>query len=197
MWAMFGPKVPGTCRLTNLNVGAFLRPFPTSMFGPATADNWPFDATEGESPKDFRSPWLFKAVGVANFVLLPVVGIYAAFYWDWGDDREHVMQPVRRWLRAQRDTFFSLSPPEQELATPGLTLPPLQSDVSLTEAPSAELPKGFFKPFFLVKAVDPEGPAAIAWRINHNSGPAGRRPHYNVWRDPCAIVTAAYLPSYD
>ncbi|KAJ7025385.1 hypothetical protein C8F04DRAFT_1269268 [Mycena alexandri] len=117
-------------------------------------------------PKDFRSPWFFKAVGIGNFVIIPVVGIYAAFYWDWGnDEREHVMKPARRWLQKQKDAFFSLSPPEQELATPGgLVVPPLDG----AESPSASglstagLPKGFFKPFFLVKKVDPKGPAAIA-----------------------------------
>ncbi|KAF7346520.1 ABC transporter ATP-binding protein [Mycena sanguinolenta] len=117
-------------------------------------------------PKDFRNPWFFKAVGVANFIIIPVVGIYATFYWDWDDEREHVMKPARRWLQKQKDAFFRLSPPEQELATPGLVIPPLDGAESLTSSGSglstAGLPKGFFKPFFLVKDVVPEGPAAVA-----------------------------------
>lgn len=31
----------------------------------------PSASTEDEAPKDFRSPWLFKAVGVGNFVIIP------------------------------------------------------------------------------------------------------------------------------
>lgn len=67
--------------------------------------------SEAERPKDFRNPWLFKAVGVGNFIIIPgpplhfnpelslilcsVIGIYAAFYWDWGDNgHDNVMQPV-------------------------------------------------------------------------------------------------------
>ncbi|KAF8172032.1 hypothetical protein K438DRAFT_1852121 [Mycena galopus ATCC 62051] len=116
-------------------------------------------------PKDFRKPWFFKAVGVANFIVIPAIGLYAAFYWDWNDDREHVMQPARRWLQRQKDAFFRLSPPEQELATPGLVIPPLDGAEPTSSGPglsTAGLPKGFFKPFFLVKDVNPEGPAAIA-----------------------------------
>lgn len=73
---------------------------------------------------------------------------------------------ARRWLKKQKDAFFSLSPTEQELATPGLAAPPLQSTESSSPSglSTAGLPKGFFKPFFLVKGVDPEGPAAIAVR---------------------------------
>ncbi|KAJ7505163.1 hypothetical protein B0H11DRAFT_1977133 [Mycena galericulata] len=113
------------------------------------------EAEQPERPKDFRSPWLFKAVGV-------VIGIYAAFYWDWGDDgRDNVMQPV-----SQKDAFFNLSPPEQQLATPGLAVPPLDgtepSAGSGSGLSTAGLPKGFFKPFFLVKDINPEGPAAMA-----------------------------------
>ncbi|KAJ7442646.1 hypothetical protein FB451DRAFT_1297121 [Mycena latifolia] len=118
-----------------------------------------------DAPKDFRSPWLFKAVGVGNFIIIPVVGIYAAFFWDWGgDEREHVMKPARRWFQSQKDAFFSLSPPEQELATPGLVTPPLSGEEApaTTGLSTAGLPKGFFKPFFLVKGVRPTGPAAIA-----------------------------------
>ncbi|KAJ7505161.1 hypothetical protein B0H11DRAFT_1977124 [Mycena galericulata] len=125
------------------------------------------EAEQPERPKDFRSPWLFKAVGVGNFIIIPVIGIYAAFYWDWGDDgRENVMQPARRWLKAQKDAFFNLSPPEQQLATPGLAVPPLDgtepSAGSGSGLSTAGLPKGFFKPFFLVKDINPEGPAAMA-----------------------------------
>ncbi|KAJ7785569.1 hypothetical protein B0H14DRAFT_2958121 [Mycena olivaceomarginata] len=119
---------------------------------------------KAESPKDFRNPWFFKAVGVGNFIIIPVVGIYAAFFWDWDDDRDHVMKPARRWLQRQKDAFFRLSPPEQELATPGLIIPPLEGaePSSSSGLSTAGLPKGFFKPFFLVKDIDPEGPAAIA-----------------------------------
>ncbi|KAJ7486022.1 hypothetical protein B0H11DRAFT_2016617 [Mycena galericulata] len=57
------------------------------------------EAEQPERPKDFRSPWLFKAVGVGNFIIIPVIGTYAAFYWDWGDDgRENVMQPHKKTL---------------------------------------------------------------------------------------------------
>ncbi|KAJ7134762.1 hypothetical protein C8R44DRAFT_434821 [Mycena epipterygia] len=121
-------------------------------------------SAEAEAPKDFRRPWLFKAVGVGNFVIIPVVGIYGAFYWDWGDDgREHVMQPARRWLERQKNAFFRLSPPEQELAMPGQVVPPLQGAESVDASVlSTAGPKGFFKPFFKVKNIDPEGPAATA-----------------------------------
>ncbi|KAJ6525314.1 hypothetical protein DFH09DRAFT_1329116 [Mycena vulgaris] len=125
----------------------------------------PPSESQAEARKDFRSPWFFKAVGIGNFIIIPVVGIYAAFYWDWGDDdREHVMKPARRWLKRQKDAFFSLSPPEQELATPGLVIPPLSGEASpgTSGLSTAGLPKGFFKPFFLVKGVEPTGPAAIA-----------------------------------
>jgi hypothetical protein len=118
----------------------------------------------------------------------PVVGIYAAFFWDWDDDRDHVMKPVcllayftftslcllfqaRRWLQRQKDAFFRLSPPEQELATPGLIIPPLEGaePSSSSGLSTAGLPKGFFKPFFLVKDIDPEGPAAIAVTLPYPS----------------------------
>ncbi|KAJ7288179.1 hypothetical protein C8J57DRAFT_1706674 [Mycena rebaudengoi] len=115
--------------------------------------------------KDFRSPWIFKAVGVANFIVVPIVGIYAAFYWDWGDDgHDNVMQPIRRWVKRQQNAFFSLSPPELALATPGLTLSPQESVESLetSDPMTTDVPKGFFKPFFRVKGVNPDGPAAIA-----------------------------------
>ncbi|KAJ7175997.1 hypothetical protein C8R46DRAFT_76872 [Mycena filopes] len=133
---------------------------------PPHAQNAPETASV-QGFKDFRRPWFFKAVGIANFVIIPVVGIYAAFFWDWGnDEREHVMKPARRWFQKQKDAFFRLSPPEQELATPGLVAPSLDGAESPSTTGSglstAGLPKGFFKPFFLVKAVDPAGPAAIS-----------------------------------
>ncbi|KAJ7147108.1 hypothetical protein C8R43DRAFT_541125 [Mycena crocata] len=130
---------------------------------PSTTQEPP--SPEAEPYKDFRSPWFFKAVGVGNFILLPVVGLYATFYWDWGnDEREHVMQPARRWLKRQKEAFFSLSPSEQELAAPGLAVPatPGAESPATSGSPTVDLPKGFFKPLFLVKAVEPDGPAAAA-----------------------------------
>ncbi|KAJ6585144.1 hypothetical protein B0H19DRAFT_1250032 [Mycena capillaripes] len=153
------------------SVGNSSRKLPTSKpptREPSTSTSEP-TTSQGNlaTPKDFRSPWLFKAVGVGNFIIIPVVGIYAAFYWDWGDDeREHVMQPARRWLKRQKEAFFRLSPPEQELATPGLVIPPFDGTESSSSSSyglsTAGLPRGFFKPFFLVTAVDPDGPAGIA-----------------------------------
>ncbi|KAJ7784406.1 hypothetical protein B0H16DRAFT_1492393 [Mycena metata] len=147
------------------------RKLPKSKSAPTSSPPKPEAAPITPEPtaqprKDFRSPWFFRAVGIANFVIIPVVGIYAAFFWDWGnDEREHVMKPARRWLQRQKDAFFNLSPPEQELATPGGQVVPRPDSVeppSASGLSTAGLPKGFFKPFFLVKKVDPNGPAAIA-----------------------------------
>ncbi|KAK7048498.1 ABC transporter ATP-binding protein, partial [Favolaschia claudopus] len=145
------------------------RKLPKSKIPPQETVSKPHDpippSVKFEGSKDFRGPWLFKAVGVANFIIIPVVGVYAAFYWDWDDDRDHVMQPARRWLQQQKEAFFRLSPPEQELATPGLVVPPLdgaEPTSSTSGLSTAGLPKGFFKPFFQVKGIDPNGPAAIA-----------------------------------
>jgi hypothetical protein len=98
-------------------------------------------------------------------------------------------------LKKQKDAFFSLSPPEQELATPGLVIPPLQGEEPSLDASgvstaggflsnpfssglsTAGLPRGFFKPFFLVKDVVPEGPAAIA--VNFHNPFHGHRLKYH------------------
>ncbi|KAJ7095752.1 hypothetical protein B0H15DRAFT_69450 [Mycena belliarum] len=76
------------------------------------------------------------------------------------------MKPARRWLQRQKDAFFRLSIAEQELAAPGLiTTPPSEEespDTSGLGLSTAGLPKGFFKPFFLVKDVSPGGPAEVA-----------------------------------
>jgi hypothetical protein len=67
-------------------------------------------------------------------------------------------------VKRQQNAFFSLSPPELALATPGLTLSPQESVESLetSDPMTKDVPKGFFKPFFRVKGVNPDGPAAIA-----------------------------------
>ncbi|CAK5270340.1 unnamed protein product, partial [Mycena citricolor] len=104
---------------------------------------------------DFRSPWFFKAVGVGNFIVIPAVGIYALFFWDWGnDDRETVVQPARRWLQEKRDAFYGVS----SEADGSLDAPPLDT----SRLSTAGLPKGFFKPFFRVLGIQPGGPAEVA-----------------------------------
>ncbi|KAJ7644000.1 hypothetical protein FB45DRAFT_896637 [Roridomyces roridus] len=123
-----------------------------------------------EQPRDFRSPWFFRAVAIGNFIVIPIVGVYGVLYWDWADNgRETVVQPVRRWLKKQKEAFFRLSPTEQQLA--GVAAPSTPSQApdtadstggSQTGLSTAGLPKGFFKPFFLVKGVKPDGPAAVA-----------------------------------
>ncbi|KAJ7677504.1 hypothetical protein B0H17DRAFT_1079347 [Mycena rosella] len=158
-------KIPKSQSPTPDPLAAPRRPSTSPTESSIPPSEFPPSESSTDAPKDFRSPWLFKAVGVGNFIVIPVVGVYAAFYWDWGDDdRDHVMKPARRWFKRQKDAFFSLSPPEQELATPGLVVPPLSGEepTSTSGLSTAGLPKGFFKPFFLVKGVDPAGPAAIA-----------------------------------
>ncbi|KAJ7486020.1 hypothetical protein B0H11DRAFT_1135391 [Mycena galericulata] len=75
------------------------------------------------------------------------------------------MQPARRWLKAQK-TLSLTSPRQSNNWRPGLPVPPPDgtepSAGSGSGLSTAGLPKGFFKPFFLVKDINPEGPAAIA-----------------------------------
>jgi hypothetical protein len=103
---------------------------------------------------------------------------------------------VRRWLQRQKDAFFSLSAPEQELATPGQVMPPLSGSESpdTSNLSTAGLPKGFFKPFFLVKDVDPDGPAAIAVTILYFMDLVPRPKLLQGLRDDDLIVTFGETP---
>ncbi|KAF7299632.1 ABC transporter ATP-binding protein [Mycena chlorophos] len=116
--------------------------------------------------QDFRRPWLYRVVGVGHFIIIPIVVAYAAFFYDWEDETrgEHVMKPLRRWLEAKKAAFFSLSPSEQQLATGEHTLAkPDAAAPASNPAPSRSsswLPTSFFKPYFIVRFVAPDGPAA-------------------------------------
>ncbi|KAJ7069629.1 hypothetical protein C8F01DRAFT_1113408 [Mycena amicta] len=81
------------------------------------------------------------------------------------------MNPARRWLEKQKEAFFKLSPSEQQLAA-------VEGTPSSPETPTAParpaglstagLPKGFFKPYFMVKYIRPEGPAASAGLLDED-----------------------------
>ncbi|KAI0372173.1 hypothetical protein BV20DRAFT_940394 [Pilatotrama ljubarskyi] len=76
----------------------------------------PWPSAEGASDEQPKTrTWVTTASRISNFLIIPTVLLYAVFYADFGD-HEHVFQPPRRWLEAQKASFFSLSPEEQKLA---------------------------------------------------------------------------------
>ncbi|KAI8969636.1 hypothetical protein BD414DRAFT_258436 [Trametes punicea] len=79
----------------------------------SNSNPWP-DIQDAPSEKPLRS-WVHRASRISNFMIIPAVILYAVFVADFGD-HEHVFQPPRRWLAAQKAAFFSLSPEEQRLA---------------------------------------------------------------------------------
>ncbi|KAH9891659.1 hypothetical protein C8Q73DRAFT_82072 [Cubamyces lactineus] len=74
---------------------------------------WP-QIHDAPAEKPLRS-WVSRASRISNFMVIPAVILYAVFVADFGD-HEHVFQPPRRWLAAQKAAFFSLTPEEQQLA---------------------------------------------------------------------------------
>ncbi|OBZ71451.1 hypothetical protein A0H81_08384 [Grifola frondosa] len=80
------------------------------------ASNQPQSWVPEDPPRaDFRPPWVYRAIRIANFVAIPSAILYSVFFADFGD-HEHVFSPARRWMDAQRAAFFSLSPAERRVA---------------------------------------------------------------------------------
>ncbi|KAI0648018.1 hypothetical protein C8Q79DRAFT_545443 [Trametes meyenii] len=79
------------------------------------ASPWPEPQGGTTDEKPTWRKWLSPVSRISNFVIVPTVILYAVFVADFGD-HEHVFQPPRRWLEAQRAAFFSLSPEEEQLA---------------------------------------------------------------------------------
>ncbi|KAI0354976.1 hypothetical protein OH77DRAFT_1404354 [Trametes cingulata] len=75
---------------------------------------WP-DVEGGSDEQPKTRAWVATASRISNFLIIPTVLLYAVFFADFGE-HEHVFQPPRRWLEAQKASFFSLSPEEQKLA---------------------------------------------------------------------------------
>ncbi|RPD62371.1 hypothetical protein L227DRAFT_34317 [Lentinus tigrinus ALCF2SS1-6] len=74
---------------------------------------WPEPQGTAEAPK--ARTWIYPVSRIANFTIVPTAILYAVFFADFGD-HEHVFMPPRRWLDAQKASFFSLTPEEQRLA---------------------------------------------------------------------------------
>ncbi|KAF9049483.1 hypothetical protein BDZ89DRAFT_1126452 [Hymenopellis radicata] len=64
--------------------------------------------------EDFRPPWVYTATNLMNYVLIPGIFMYSIFIYDWGD-HDHVFQAPRRWLKRQKEAFWSLSSEDQKL----------------------------------------------------------------------------------
>ncbi|OSD07209.1 hypothetical protein PYCCODRAFT_1463505 [Trametes coccinea BRFM310] len=79
----------------------------------SNSNPWP-SVQDAPADKPIRT-WVARASRISNFMVIPAVILYAVFVADFGD-HEHVFQPPRRWLAAQKAAFFSLSPEEQRLA---------------------------------------------------------------------------------
>ncbi|KDR82674.1 hypothetical protein GALMADRAFT_220663 [Galerina marginata CBS 339.88] len=43
--------------------------------------------------EDFRPPWVYVGTRLISFAIIPAVGFYAVFFYDFGN-HEHVFQPV-------------------------------------------------------------------------------------------------------
>ncbi|KAF8967052.1 hypothetical protein BDZ97DRAFT_1804940 [Flammula alnicola] len=43
--------------------------------------------------EDFRPPWVYIGTRLISFAVIPAVGLYSVFFYDFGD-HEHVFQPV-------------------------------------------------------------------------------------------------------
>ncbi|KAF8798799.1 hypothetical protein BYT27DRAFT_7202492 [Phlegmacium glaucopus] len=63
---------------------------------------------------DFRPPWVYVYSRLISYGIIPVVGIYSIFIYDFGE-REHVFQPVRRWCANVINKIFTLSAAEERL----------------------------------------------------------------------------------
>ncbi|KAI0761927.1 hypothetical protein BD413DRAFT_219709 [Trametes elegans] len=75
---------------------------------------WPEPQGDASEPARPRT-WVYRASRIVNFFIIPSVLVYAVFFAEFGD-HEHVFQPPRRWLQAQKASFFALSPEERQLA---------------------------------------------------------------------------------
>ncbi|PAV23315.1 pyridoxamine-phosphate oxidase [Pyrrhoderma noxium] len=49
-----------------------------------------------------------------RLIAVPACIVYAVLYHDFGED-DHVFMPVRRWVKAKKESFFTLSPEERQL----------------------------------------------------------------------------------
>ncbi|KAI0822308.1 hypothetical protein BC628DRAFT_1421980 [Trametes gibbosa] len=79
------------------------------------ASPWPsVQGSPGTDGQPKARAWLGTASRISNFVIIPTALLYAVFVADFGE-HEHVFQPPRRWLEAQKASFFSLTPDEQSL----------------------------------------------------------------------------------
>ncbi|KAF9561357.1 hypothetical protein CPC08DRAFT_707492 [Agrocybe pediades] len=65
----------------------------------------------GEDP---RPPWVYTGTRLMSFVIIPAVGLYSVFFYDFGD-HEHVFQPPRRWAKSLINEAFTLSSAEEKL----------------------------------------------------------------------------------
>jgi len=63
---------------------------------------------------DFRPPWVYAASRLFIYGIIPVVGFYSIFFYDFGKS-EHVFQPVRRWGANIMNKLFTLSSAEERL----------------------------------------------------------------------------------
>jgi len=63
---------------------------------------------------DFRPPWVYACSRLIIYGIIPVVGFYSIFMYDFGE-HEHVFQPARRWGANIRNKFFTLSAAEERL----------------------------------------------------------------------------------
>ncbi|KIM43313.1 hypothetical protein M413DRAFT_26467 [Hebeloma cylindrosporum] len=78
-------------------------------------------STEVPTPKklegpgdDPRPPWVYVGTRLISMAVIPAVGVYSVFFYDFGD-RDHAFQPIRRWAAQQVNKFFTLSPAEEKL----------------------------------------------------------------------------------
>ncbi|KAI0657409.1 hypothetical protein C8Q70DRAFT_1004565, partial [Cubamyces menziesii] len=102
---MFSPRRPLSLRSTPR--------FVSYRSASSSRNPWP-PIHDAPAEKPLRT-WVSRASRISNFMIIPAVILYAVFVADFGD-HEHVFQPPRRWLAAQKAAFFSLSPEEQQLA---------------------------------------------------------------------------------
>ncbi|KAF7314491.1 ABC transporter ATP-binding protein [Mycena kentingensis (nom. inval.)] len=152
-----------------------LRLRPTRLLRPLTRRyaQAPTETPNSDAQREWRRPWLYKVVGMGHFIVIPIVCAYAVFWWDWEDEKRgnHVFMAPRRWLQRQKEAFFSLSPAEKQLAnledtepTPAPSVAPVESSKpsGILGFFGISLPSSFFKPYFRVKHLRVDGPAATA-----------------------------------
>ncbi|TFK27973.1 hypothetical protein FA15DRAFT_665722 [Coprinopsis marcescibilis] len=63
---------------------------------------------------DFRPPWVYALSRFGSVAVIPVIGLYAVFVYDWGD-HDHVFMPPRRLFARVKQSFFTLSPAEEQM----------------------------------------------------------------------------------